>query len=46
MSYNLNGRFKESFGNGFYDAAGKLALELSDKEKKQSSNDDFNWNSL
>ena len=45
MSYKMSGRFNESFGNGFYDAAGKLALELSDKENKQKGND-FNWSTL
>ena len=46
MEYLPNGRFKYSFGFGFYDAAGKLALELSDKESKQNESEDFNWNML
>ena len=46
MTYNLNGRFIETFGRGFYDEAGKLALGLSEKETSQKENDDFNWNAL
>lgn len=45
MEYNVNGRFKESFGAGFYDAAGSLALELSQNEPKSDSFS-FDWNNL
>lgn len=46
MEYLPNGRFKHSFGFGFYDAAGKLALELSNKEEKSKVNEVINWNNL
>lgn len=46
MKYLPNGRFERSFGNGFYDAAGKLAIELSNREKIQKETEDFNWNAL
>lgn len=46
MTYNLNGRFNESFGPGFYDAAGQLALKLSEKESQHPINDKFNWGEL
>ena len=45
MTYSINGRFKESFGTGFYDAAGKLALDLSNQEKTEDDNS-INWSVL
>ena len=45
MTYGINGRFKESFGTGFYDAAGKLALDLSNHEKTEDNNS-INWSVL
>ena len=44
MEYLPSGRFKQSFGYGFYDAAGKLALDLYRKEEKTQSDEVFNWN--
>lgn len=46
MTYNLNGRFNESFGTGFYDTAGHLALKLSEKENNQNKMENFNWNNF
>lgn len=46
MTYNVNGRFKESFGYGFYDEAGKLALDLSQNNYSEIKSDDFNWSKL
>lgn len=45
MTYQTNGHFKESFGPGFYDAAGTLALQLYQKEEI-SSTIKINWDSL
>ena len=44
MVYKIDGRFENSFDNGFYDAAGALALQLSEKEIiSRSSENDINW---
>ncbi len=45
MTYGINGRFKESFGRGFYDAAGNLALELSNREITEEKNE-IDWSAL
>jgi len=46
MIYLANGRFKKSFGSGFYDAAGSLAIELSSKEVVDGYAQEINWSSL
>lgn len=43
MNYDTSGRFKESFGTGFYDQAGCLAFELSEKEQTTEYDNNFNW---
>lgn len=43
MNYDTSGRFKESFGSGFYDQAGCLAFELSEKEQTSEYDNNFNW---
>lgn len=43
MNYDTSGRFKESFGSGFYDQAGCLAFELSEKEQTTEYDNNFNW---
>lgn len=46
MEYQTNGLFKQSFDDGFYDEAGRLALLRSAKESKEISSNDFDWNTL
>lgn len=46
IRYNTNGRFIDSFGSGFYDAAGELALKLSKNEIEAASKAEINWDSL
>lgn len=48
MRYGTNGRFIESFGSGFYDAAGQLSMELSETADKSEEFEsfEFNWDNL
>lgn len=46
MTYSVNGRFKESFGYGFYDEAGKLALDLSNHDDSDTDSESINWSVL
>ncbi len=46
MHFLPDGRFKESFGEGFYDAAGSLASDRYAFEKKDEASDEFNWDNL
>ena len=43
MEYEKNGRFRKSFGSGFFDEAGSQSLKLSENEMTEVSNQDFNW---
>ncbi len=45
MVFKTNGRFVNSFGPGFYDKAGSLALELYSKEESDD-NININWSAL
>ena len=46
MHFLPSGRFKEPFGEGFYDKAGSLALELYSYEKDDETPKEFNWDNL
>ena len=45
MKYQPDGRFAESFGEGFYDEAGILAMSLPDKNESIQA-PKFNWDNM